>query len=224
MLIDPQSTIEGTAPFDVPAAAKPCATWYRVYGPLNDASNVPVIIIHGGPGCGHEYMKPGIDLWTRHGIPVVLYDQLGCGSSTLLPEKCGDASFWTIELFRRELDNLLAHLGITTYDIWGHSWGALLASEFAIRQPKGLRKLVLMGGLASIDLYIEAVQARIAELPQATQGIIRKYDEAGDYDAPEYKEACIVFYKRFLCRLEPWPKDVTVSVDRLEDPTVYRTM
>lgn len=221
---DPESIIEGEAPFDVSAAGKPCATWYCVYGPLNDRSKIPVIALHGGPGCGHEYMKPAIDLWTRHGIPVILYDQLGCGASTLLPEKRGDESFWTVDLFRREIGNLVAHLGIDTYDLLGHSWGSMLAADYATYQPKGLRKLILMGGLASVKLYLEAVQARIAELPHGVQATIRMYDEAQDYDAQEYKDACMVFYKRFMCRLDPWPEDVAVSVKRLEDPTVYRTM
>lgn len=215
---------EGRAPLNVPTAGKPCSTWYRVYGPLNDSSKVPVIALHGGPGCGHEYMKPGIDLWTKHGIPVVLYDQIGCGASTNLPEKCGDESFWTVELFRREIDNLVAHLGIDTFDLWGHSWGSMLASDYAFRQPKGLRKLILMGGLASVDLYLSAVKARIADLPQQVQDTIRHFDETGDYDAQEYKEAYMVFCKRYMCRLDPWPEDVSISVTRLEDPTVYRTM
>jgi pimeloyl-ACP methyl ester carboxylesterase len=47
-----------------------------------------------------------------HGIPVIMYDQLGCGNSTHLQEKNGDGTFWTISLFLSELDNLLRHLGI----------------------------------------------------------------------------------------------------------------
>ncbi|KAL9050167.1 MAG: hypothetical protein Q9162_006801 [Coniocarpon cinnabarinum] len=100
----------------------------------------------------------------------------------------------------------------------------MLAADFATHQPKGLRKLILMGGLASVKLHIEAVQARLAELAQNIQATIRKYDEAHDYDAPEYKDACMVFYRRFMCRLDPWPEEVSLCVKRLEDPTVYRTM
>jgi pimeloyl-ACP methyl ester carboxylesterase len=79
-----------------------------------------------------------------------MYDQVGCGRSTHLPEKFGDGSFWTIDLFLSELENLLSHLGIQDdYDLLGQSWGGILASELAVRQPTGLKKLILANALAS---------------------------------------------------------------------------
>jgi L-proline amide hydrolase len=67
-----------------------------------------------------------------------------------LSEKKGDGSFWTVDLFLKELENLLGHLGITgEYDLDGHSAGGVLASEWAARRPKGLRKLVLSSTPAS---------------------------------------------------------------------------
>lgn len=79
-----------------------------------------------------------------------MYDQLGCGRSTHLPEKKGDESFWTIKLFLLELDNLLSHLGIQDdYDLLGQSWGGDLAADYAILQPKGSKRLVLASAPAS---------------------------------------------------------------------------
>jgi L-proline amide hydrolase len=79
-----------------------------------------------------------------------MYDQLGCGRSTHLPEKKGDGNFWTIGLFLSELDNLLSHLRIQDdYDILGQSWGGVLGNEHAVRQPKGLKKLILANTPAS---------------------------------------------------------------------------
>lgn len=78
-----------------------------------------------------------------------MYDQLGCGRSTHLREKMGDESFWTIDLFLSELDNLLAHLKIEEYDLLGQSWGGILANEHAAHQPKGLKKLILANTPAS---------------------------------------------------------------------------
>jgi pimeloyl-ACP methyl ester carboxylesterase len=79
-----------------------------------------------------------------------MYDQLGCGRSTHLPEKKGDVDFWTVKLFLRELDNLLSHLGIqNNYDLYGHSWGGNLASEHAVCQPEGLNKLIIANAPSS---------------------------------------------------------------------------
>ena len=52
-------------------------TWYEVVGDLR-AGPTPVVILHGGPGAGHDYTEPIADL-SRYGRGCVLYDQVGCG-------------------------------------------------------------------------------------------------------------------------------------------------
>jgi L-proline amide hydrolase len=61
-------------------------TWYRVVGDLDSAAaQAPVVICHGGPGAAHDYCEPIADL-SRFGRACILYDQLGCGRSELLPD------------------------------------------------------------------------------------------------------------------------------------------
>src|ERR1700684_1422387 len=93
---------EGIAPFGE------YETWYRVTGSL-ESSMTPLVIAHGGPGCSHDYLI-SLAALARSGRPIVHYDQVGGGRSTLLPDK--DPSFWTVDLFLAELVNLLTHLGI----------------------------------------------------------------------------------------------------------------
>src|ERR1700710_945128 len=115
-------------------------TWYRVTGDLQSAKP-PLVVLHGGPGCTHDYVDSLKDL-AASGRAVVHYDQLGNGRSTHLREKGAD--FWTVDLFLGELDRVLAHLGIAeSYDLLGQSWGGMLGAEHAVRQPPGLRKLVI---------------------------------------------------------------------------------
>jgi len=102
---------EGEADFNVPAAGKTCKTWYKTFGDLSSGTR-PLVGLHGGPGTAHNYLLSLEDLASKHGIPVVLYDQLGTGNSTHPQDKRGDASFWTVDLFLGELNNLLKHLGI----------------------------------------------------------------------------------------------------------------
>ncbi|KAI6001063.1 proline-specific peptidase [Pisolithus orientalis] len=86
--------VEGEADFPVPSAGKPCKTWYKVYGDLKFGA-LPLVILHGGPGATHDYVENISQLAYLYGIPVVVYDQLGNGLSTHLPEKMGDTGFWT---------------------------------------------------------------------------------------------------------------------------------
>jgi len=69
--------------------------WYRRVG---DGGQTPLLILHGGPGAGHDYLEPLEALADER--PVIFYDQLGCGRS----DKPDDPSRWHIERFVREVD------------------------------------------------------------------------------------------------------------------------
>ena len=110
----------------------------------------PLVVVHGGPGCSHDYLENLEDL-AQNGRAVIHYDQVGGGRSTLLPTKGG--KFWTVDLFLRELDNLLDGLDLRDdYHLLGQSWGGMLAAEHAVRQPIGLSSLILSNSPASMVL------------------------------------------------------------------------
>ena len=209
---------EGTVPFGE------AETWYRVTGELrpgDTAAPAPLVVLHGGPGGTHDYLLSLADL--ADGRAVVHYDQIGNGRSTHYPDR--GAEFWTVDLFVRELHNLLDALGIADrHHVLGQSWGGFLAEEYALTQPSGLRSLVLADTAASwADFAAEAGKLR-AELPADVQATLDRHEAAGTYDDPEYMEACLAFYSRHVCRIE-WPPEVTATFEWLErDPTVYRTM
>ncbi|KAL0955947.1 hypothetical protein HGRIS_002131 [Hohenbuehelia grisea] len=145
-------------------------TWYKVVGDLKSTTATPLVLLHGGPGIPNPYLDPHTTLYASHRIPLVFYDQVGCGLSTHLPDK--PASFWTIPLFVVELENVLASLGISgKFDLLGHSWGSILASEFiTTRQPQGLRRLVLADPLASMALWEVGVNKLLKHFPEGLPG------------------------------------------------------
>jgi L-proline amide hydrolase len=196
-------------------------TWYRVVGDLTSGPT-PVVICHGGPGGGHEYTEPIADL-SREGRGCVLYDQLGCGRSTHLPD--AEADFWTVQLFKDELVDLTQHLGIADrYAIVGQSWGGMLAMEHAIDRPPGLRAIVVADSPASIPLWVEEANRLRADLPPDVQETLTRHETDGTTDTQEYEDAVRVYYDRHLCRV-PWPDYVERSFAKMaEDPTVYHTM
>jgi pimeloyl-ACP methyl ester carboxylesterase len=127
------------------------------------------------------------DLFTKYSIPVIFYDQIGNGRSTHLPERKGDESFWLESLFIRELDNLIDHLGLRAgaFDIFGQSWGAMFGSSYAASRSKGLRRLVLANGPASIELWSQSTQKLRAELANDIQEIIDEADRPDQTESPE---------------------------------------
>lgn len=52
------------------------STWYRVVGDLK-STKTPVMVLHGGPGAGHNYCEPIADVLAQTGRAAVLYDQIG---------------------------------------------------------------------------------------------------------------------------------------------------
>lgn len=212
-------------PLDIPNAGKKCETWYKIVGDIEHG--VPLITLHGGPGGAHEYMLSFADLHKKHNKTVIFYDQMGCGKSTRLPEKNEDTEFWTVELFMHELDTLIDFLGLRSrgFDLLGQSWGGMLGGVFAAKQPKGLRKLILADAPSSVPLLMQGEEGLVKALPQDVQDTLDECHRAGDFDSEKYQNACLVFYKRHLCRLDPWPKEVEIAMGHLgEDTTVYRTM
>jgi len=217
---------EGTIPFQIPRRYDVlCTTYYKIFGDLSCGAP-PVVVLHGGPGAGHEYLLSFADLWPRYGLPVVFYDQIGCASSTHLPQANGDRDFWHESLFLAELDNLLDHLNLRGgYHILGQSWGGMLGASYAATQPRGLRRLVLASGLASWDLSMKGIEIRRSELPGGMLEVLKKYEHKGDYDNPLYREATMAFSKAFVCRDDPLPEMLMPALQHLsEDQTVYGTM
>ena len=198
------------------------ATWYRVVGDLK-SSKTPVMILHGGPGAGHNYCEPIADVLAQTGRAGVLYDQIGCGNSTHLPDK--PKEFWTPELFMEELVLLTEHLGISNkYNIVGQSWGGMLGMQFAIQKPKGLNAMVIADSPASMEVWVSEANKLRKELPPEVEATLLKHEAAETTEDPEYIAAVDVFYSRHLCRI-PQPPYVVASFEQLAaDPTVYHTM
>jgi L-proline amide hydrolase len=197
-------------------------TWYSVFGRL-DSGPTPVIVCHGGPGAAHDYVEPIADL-SRFGRGAVLYDQLGCGKSSHLPD--APAEFWTPQLFKDELALLAHELGIAgRYAVVGQSWGGMLAMEHALDHPAGLRAIAVCNSPASMELWVEEANRLRRELPAQVQETLTRHEEAGTTADPEYLEAMRVFYERHVCRVVPWPDCVVRTFAQIDaDPTVYHTM
>ncbi|UJR29686.1 hypothetical protein I4U23_017234 [Adineta vaga] len=210
------SKVEGYAPF------RNYKTWYRITGNLND-DVPPLVILHGGPGMAHNYTD-SFKALASDKRAVIHYDQIGCGLSTHLPEVTPE--YWTISLFLEELDNLLSYLNISScYDLLGQSWGGMLACEYAVRQPSGLRRLILASSPSDLPLGVTEVNLLRDQLPPEVQQALLKHEQADTTTSDEYQEAMRIFNNQYVCRVDPLPAECKASVAQyMLDPTVYLTM
>jgi len=189
--------------------------FYRVFG---EARRGTVLCLHGGPGATHDYLLPMADL-IEYGYKVVFYDQLGCGRS----EMPDDTSLFTVERGVEEVEGIRRALNLGRIHLMGSSYGGLLAIAYALKYQENLKSLIISSGLASVPLAVAEMQRLKSELPPEIQETLRKYEEIGDYENPEYLKAVQEFYKRHLCRLPEWPKELVYTMEHMSKP-VYYTM
>jgi proline iminopeptidase len=99
----------------------------------------PMIVLHGGPDFDHTYLLPELDQLAGS-FRLIYYDQRGRGRSArgVRPEDVG------IESELADLEQLRRHLQLDSVAILGHSWGGVLAMEYAARHPERVSHLVLM--------------------------------------------------------------------------------
>ena len=197
-------------------------TWYRVIGDLK-SKQTPAVVIHGGPGAPHNYVLGIVHLIAMTGRPVIVYDQIGCGQSTHLGDKPSD--FWTVELFKSELNLLLKELKIAKkYILVGQSWGGILSFAHAVEKPKGLQGLIIANSLASIPKWLPEIERLVTELPAVHRKAVHKGMAEGIYTSPEFQAANDYFTTQHLVRV-PMTTDVAEAFGQLAtNPTVYEAM
>jgi proline-specific peptidase len=106
----------------------------------------------------------------------------------------------------------------------GQSWGGWLAIEYMLSQPQGVVSLILASTSASIPQFVAETTRLKAELPPEIHQTLQRYEAMGDYHHPDYEAAVLEFYKRHVCRLDPWPESLLRAVANLNGNAVYETM
>ncbi|HET8634044.1 MAG TPA: alpha/beta fold hydrolase [Gemmatimonadales bacterium] len=98
----------------------------------------PVVVLHGGPGADHGYLRPGFDLLAT-GRTLIFYDQRGGGRSAV--ERDVPVG-WQEQV--ADLEALRQLWQLETLTIAGYSWGGLLAMLYAIHHPDRVSRLALI--------------------------------------------------------------------------------
>ena len=190
--------------------------WWRREG---DRDALPILLLHGGPGAASYYLEPFAERLAEH-RPVIIFDQLGCGRS----DQPDDPALWTLDRACEEVDDVRAALGLEHCHLLGQSWGGWLAIEYLCRGTTGIDRVVLASTSASMRQFGEESLRLIHALPPAVCETILELSEARQYDDPAFVAASMEFYRRHVCRLDPWPEAMVLTADELDGNQVYLTM
>ena len=192
--------------------------WYKIVKSEKTQYKTPLLILHGGPGVPHDYLNVLKSLAVDR--PVIFYDQLGCGHSQVSKP---DDALWTVNRFETELEQLVSHLHLKAFHLFGHSWGGALAIRYALKHPETLKSLTLASPLLSTNIWIADSKTLLSQLSPSTRHIILINEQRGTTNSPDYLQAVDVYYHHFICRMKKWPRDLNYSFEHLND-NVYKTM
>jgi len=135
----------------------------------------PVVVLHGGPGADHAYLRPGFDALAE-GRELVYYDQRGGGRSPVAREV---PVGWTEQV--ADLEALREHWGLERLTVAGYSWGGLLALLYALDHPGRVERLALVSPAPTWRAARERFEASFARrnLDPALQAERRQLRESG---------------------------------------------
>lgn len=195
-------------------------TWTGVAGSITGSKGLPLLCLHGGPGMPHDLLTP-ITRLAEQGRAVIVYDQLGCGRS----DHPHNPALWNVELFVEEVAAVRQALRLEHIHLLGQSWGGMLALETVLRGAKGIAGLVLADSPVSIPQWTSEANRLRSLLPAEVQEVLNCHEQAGTTDSPEYERAMAAYYRRHVCRMDPWPPEMMTAFAALqEDPEVYTTL
>jgi proline iminopeptidase len=165
------------------------------------------------------------NFFPKEGIEFIYYDQLGCGNS----DNPNDTSLWDLPRFVEEVEQVRTALGLNkdNFYLLGHSWGGILAMQYALKYQTNLKGLVISNMMSSgpdYSKYAEDVLAK--KLDPAVLKEIRAIEAKSDFGNPRYMELLMPnFYAQFICRIpmESWPEPMMRSFGKMNQ-SLYVTM
>ena len=167
-----------------------------------------VLLLHGGPGNTHEYFEAADSYFPGENIEYYYYDQLESGRS----DHPADSTLWTIDRFVSEVEQVRQTLGLdsTNFFLLGHSWGGILAMEYALAHQDALKGLIISNMMASIPEYNRYAQEELGpQLPPEVLTEIQELEAAEDYGNPRYTELLMEhYYTEHVLRMpvDEWPE------------------
>ncbi|SEK35003.1 proline iminopeptidase [Roseateles sp. YR242] len=194
---------------------------YKVWTKRVGNGATKVLLLHGGPAFSHEYLEAIAAFLPEAGYEIYFYDQLGVNNS----DQPDDTSLWTVPRYLEEVEEVRRALGLDQFVLFGHSWGGVLAIEYALKHPLALKGLVISNMVAGMQAYLQRINhLKTTLLPAPLLARVNALENAQDYENPEYEQIVMEhLYAKVICRLDPWPDALMRSFKHL-NKSIYVQM
>ena len=192
---------------------------------IGNNPKIKLLLLNGGPGATHEYFECFENFLPAKGIEFIYYDQLGCGNS----DNPNDVALWDLGRYVEEVEQVrkALHLDASNFYLLGHSWGGILAMEYALKYQHNMKGLIISNMMSSCPKYGKYADEVLAkQMNPAVLAEIEKIEAAKDFSNPRYMELLLPnFYEKHILRFpaKDWPEPVNRSFAKMNN-SLYVTM
>jgi proline iminopeptidase len=188
----------------------PHKVWIKRVG---NNPKLKLLLLTGGPGASHDYLNVFDSFLPREGVEYYHYDQLETGVS----DRPNDPDLWTLARYVDEVDQVRKAIGgdKSSFCLLGHSWGGMLAIEYALAHQDQMKCLVISNMMASIPAYNDYAK-KVLE-PKMDPTVLKQIldmEKNGQTEQPGYMALLVPnWYEQHILRrpADQWPAPVAVS-------------
>ena len=187
------------------------------YERRGSGEGTPLVCVHGGPGFTAYYLEPLLALSDL--VPVVCYDQAGCGRA----RRKGARRSFSLTGFVVELEQLRQELGYESMHLLGHSFGGAIIGEYALAYPERVASAVFASVSIDIPRWIADGERLVSNMPLMQRMILNEGKRSGQLLSPQYQEALARYYDQHVYGVSPLPERIQQSIDQADSIT-YTTV
>ena len=192
---------------------------------IGNNPKIKLLLLNGGPGATHEYFECFENFLPAEGIEFIYYDQLGCGNS----DNPNDDAQWDLARYVEEVEQVRKALNLDASNFYmlGHSWGGILAMEYALKYQNNMKGLIISNMMSSCPEYGKYAEEVLAkQMDPKVLAEINQIEAAKDFTNPRYMELLIPnFYEKHILRFpaKDWPEPVNRSFAKMNQ-SLYVSM
>jgi proline iminopeptidase len=192
---------------------------------IGNNPKIKLLLLNGGPGATHEYFECFENFLPAEGIEIIYYDQLGCGNS----DNPNDVVLWDLARYVEEVEQVRKALNLDASNFYmlGHSWGGILAMEYALKYQNNMKGLIISNMMSSCPEYGKYADEVLAkQMDPKVLAELNQIEAAKDFTNPRYMELLIPnFYEKHILRFpaKDWPEPVNRSFAKMNQ-SLYVSM
>lgn len=157
--------------------------WYETEG-----EGEPLLIIPGGPGNSHTYFHPWFSELAKD-YKLIYLDAFGRGKS----DRAEDPAEYTFERDVEDIELLRQTLKFNKWNVFGHSYGGMVAQAYALKYPESVNKVILSNSFYSGEMWQANNNSCNYELknqlPEVWEKVKKLRDKGFVSSSPEHQEA-----------------------------------